>query len=114
KICDVSSTEYRAPDLRDMFLRFTGTDADTANVRAIGSRQMDAIQEITGSFISRPTSAPGAALLFAGGAFRSSAGNEETNPVNQGAEFYPSYSVSFSASRVARASVETRALNTAF
>ncbi|MCV6806860.1 phage tail protein, partial [Achromobacter ruhlandii] len=26
-------------DLRDMFRRFTGTDADTANARALGSRQ---------------------------------------------------------------------------
>ncbi|MDN4572680.1 hypothetical protein DBA34_05320, partial [Pandoraea cepalis] len=28
---DVSGTQFRIPDLRNMFLRFTGTDADTAN-----------------------------------------------------------------------------------
>jgi hypothetical protein len=32
------------PDLRNMFRRFTGTDADTANARALGSRQDDAFQ----------------------------------------------------------------------
>ncbi|MGO3892470.1 MAG: hypothetical protein ACTJHW_15975, partial [Paenalcaligenes sp.] len=47
KICDVSSTDFRAPDLRDQFLRFTGTDADTANARAVGSMQIDALQNIT-------------------------------------------------------------------
>ncbi|MFY1892300.1 phage tail protein, partial [Achromobacter xylosoxidans] len=28
---DYSATQFRVPDLRDMFRRFTGTDADTAN-----------------------------------------------------------------------------------
>lgn len=36
---DYSATQFRVPDLRDMFRRFTGTDLDTANVRALGSRQ---------------------------------------------------------------------------
>ncbi|VFR81308.1 Prophage tail fiber protein [plant metagenome] len=39
---DVNSTQFRVPDLRNMFRRFTGTDADTANARAMASRQMDA------------------------------------------------------------------------
>ncbi|MDH0547321.1 phage tail protein, partial [Achromobacter xylosoxidans] len=30
---DYSATQFRVPDLRDMFRRFTGTDADTANAR---------------------------------------------------------------------------------
>ncbi|WP_334168282.1 phage tail protein, partial [Achromobacter mucicolens] len=30
---DIDSTRFRVPDLRDMFRRFTGTDADTANAR---------------------------------------------------------------------------------
>ncbi|MCH4590640.1 phage tail protein, partial [Achromobacter xylosoxidans] len=41
---DYSATQFRVPDLRDMFRRFTGTDADTANVRALGSRQADAMK----------------------------------------------------------------------
>ncbi|MFY2675551.1 phage tail protein, partial [Achromobacter xylosoxidans] len=38
---DYSATQFRVPDLRDMFRRFTGTDADTANARAMGTRQAD-------------------------------------------------------------------------
>ena len=30
---DVSGTTFRVPDLRNMFRRYTGTDADTANAR---------------------------------------------------------------------------------
>ncbi|WOB75724.1 hypothetical protein [Achromobacter xylosoxidans] len=36
---DYSATQFRVPDLRDMFRRFTGTDADTANARALGTNQ---------------------------------------------------------------------------
>ncbi|WP_241144251.1 phage tail protein, partial [Achromobacter xylosoxidans] len=45
---DYSATQFRVPDLRDMFRRFTGTDLDTANARALGSRQRDASQRIVG------------------------------------------------------------------
>lgn len=41
---DYSATQFRVPDLRDMFRRFTGTDLDTANARALGSRQADAMK----------------------------------------------------------------------
>ena len=36
---NIDANTFRVPDLRDMFRRFTGTDADTANARALGSRQ---------------------------------------------------------------------------
>lgn len=36
---NINSSTFRIPDLRNQFLRMTGTDADTANARAIGSRQ---------------------------------------------------------------------------
>ncbi|AOU92061.1 hypothetical protein [Achromobacter ruhlandii] len=36
---DYSATQFRVPDLRDMFRRFTGTDADTANARSLGTVQ---------------------------------------------------------------------------
>lgn len=42
---DYSATQFRVPDLRDMFRRFTGTDLDTANARSLGSRQADGIRE---------------------------------------------------------------------
>lgn len=41
---DVSGTTFRVPDLRNMFRRYTGTDADTANARALASRQAAAIE----------------------------------------------------------------------
>lgn len=41
---DIDANTFRVPDLRDMFRRFTGTDADTANARALGSKQGGAIQ----------------------------------------------------------------------
>ncbi|WP_051658872.1 hypothetical protein [Bordetella bronchiseptica] len=41
---DVSETQFRVPDLRNMFRRYTGTDADTANARTMGTRQAGALQ----------------------------------------------------------------------
>ena len=49
---DYSASEFRVPDLRDMFRRFTGTDADTANARVLGSFQK-------GSIVSMDNGAPG-------------------------------------------------------
>ena len=41
KFADVDATYFRLPDLRDMHVRFTGTNADTAAARALGSYQAD-------------------------------------------------------------------------
>ncbi|WP_076591970.1 hypothetical protein [Herminiimonas arsenitoxidans] len=41
---DVDATYFRAPDLRNMFWRYTGTDADTANARTLGSSKGDTLQ----------------------------------------------------------------------
>jgi len=41
KFADVDATYFRLPDLRDMHLRFTGTNADTAAARLLGSYQAD-------------------------------------------------------------------------
>ncbi|MBF8179669.1 hypothetical protein IXC47_18460, partial [Herminiimonas contaminans] len=41
---DVDATYFRTPDLRDMFRRYTGTDADTANARTMGSFKADTLQ----------------------------------------------------------------------
>ena len=42
---DVSSTRFRLPDLRNQFIRFTGTDADNANARLLGSYQASEIKK---------------------------------------------------------------------
>ena len=41
---DYDASQFRVPDLRNMFRRFTGTDADTANARTVGSRQGDSLR----------------------------------------------------------------------
>jgi len=41
---DVSNSQFRVPDLRNQFRRYTGTDADSANARGLGMRQKDALQ----------------------------------------------------------------------
>ncbi|MCG2598682.1 MAG: phage tail protein [Achromobacter sp.] len=45
---DYSATQFRVPDLRDMFRRFTGTDLDTANARALASRQSGSAIAVNG------------------------------------------------------------------
>ena len=115
KICDVSSTEFRAPDLRDMFLRFTGTDADTANARELGSEQPDAIQHLEGSFGGASDGLEAGIVYAVSGVFASS---ETGLPAMVYSTVNPSVMrnrhVLFDASRVARTAVETRSLNTAF
>lgn len=44
---DVDANTFRVPDLRDMFRRFTGTDADTANARTLGTVQAGAFPSHT-------------------------------------------------------------------
>jgi hypothetical protein len=103
---DLDGDNFMAPDLRNQFLRMTGTDADTANVRALGSRQLDALQNITGTVGQVRTS-----LALGTGAFSVIASGTDLAPTGGSAN--QSY-FSFDASRVARTSTETRSLNTAY
>lgn len=43
RLGDMGDGTYRLPDICDMFIRGTGTDIDTANPRALGSKQVDAV-----------------------------------------------------------------------
>ncbi|WP_415301837.1 hypothetical protein [Alcaligenes sp. SJTW-7] len=43
----ISGSNVRMPDLRDQFIRATGTDADTANARALGSAQSGATKMLS-------------------------------------------------------------------
>jgi len=84
------------------------SDADTANARTLGSRQSDALQNITGSFQQALFDGTNG---LGGGAF--SVSN------NNGASYVSGASgnmrkVDFDASNVARASTETRSTNVAF
>jgi hypothetical protein len=105
---DVDANTFRVPDLRDMFRRFTGTDADTANARLLGSRQRDAVQRITGQFGMRNT----VDVAVTGGAItQTSAGNTAAVGTSGSG---PYVVMQFDSSLVARTSSETRSGNVAF
>jgi len=89
---DVSSSQFRVPDLRNQFRRFTGTDADSANERVLGSRQLDAFKShshrLVGSGLSSNSgpvtgSAPNVTTYIPQVNFwTSGAGGAETRPIN--------------------------------
>jgi len=101
---DVSDSQFRVPDLRNQFLRFTGTDVDGLSERALGSRQLDATQLVTGSLgrvLSGAINGPFVYVNHSAGGLKSGweAGIGHTD---------------FDNSRVARTSSETRPVNVAF
>lgn len=112
-----SGGQIRLPDMRNMFDRAYGTDADTANARALGSRQSDALQRVTGQMQLRPDDTGGAAILnaptgafgvvVAGGSTGAARMVSSPDPLTQNI-------VSFDNNRVARTSSETRASNAAY
>lgn len=102
---DVDANSFRAPDLRNMFRRYTGTDADTANARALASKQMDALQRIVGSADGYND------FSTFSGAMRGS--NPSTGAPNLG-DRATNHQVDFDSARVTRSSTETRPMNTAF
>lgn len=80
---DFSAAQFRAPDLRDMFRRFTGTDLDTANARVIGSRQADQFRAHThGGTTHSGQGAAGGSLLVGGSGQTAATGGSETRPAN--------------------------------
>ncbi|EHK65311.1 hypothetical protein [Achromobacter arsenitoxydans] len=103
---DVDANQFRVPDLRNMFRRFTGTDADTANARQFGSWQFDATQRTFGTLDGFND------FSAVSGVF------DHSNPVpgeqataGNGTQYH---GLSFDNARVARTSSETRPKNTAF
>lgn len=88
---DVSGTQFRVPDARNMFPRFAGTDADTGNERKAGTKQADALRRHSHTltmFASSTVFPPGSysAIMQTPGDSPSSATNEsggaETRPTN--------------------------------
>lgn len=103
-------TQFRLPDLRNMFLRFTGTDVDTANSRAMGGKQGDAIRNITG--YCAPYYAP--ELDGNSGAMFTQTWGPATAKIGViGADPGASSSVNFDASRQVPTSTENRPINVA-
>ena len=85
---DVSGTQFRIPDLRNMFRRFTGTDADTANARTLATKQAFTVQTHSHTFMGsvQAVGAGGYPVPYGGGASNvtNAAGSAETRPVNTG------------------------------
>lgn len=105
---DVDANTFRVPDLRDMFRRFTGTDADTANARALGSRQRDASQRIVGQFGLRNT----VDVAINGGAITQSSAGGTAAVGTSG--FGPYVVMQFDSALNTRTSSETRSASAAF
>jgi hypothetical protein len=100
-IASLGSGDWKAPDLRDVFQRMSGTDADTANPRPVGTYQADALQNITGQF-------QGSEAGSQSGAFATGA---QGGVLADGSTIR--YLYTFNASRVARTSIETRGASAA-
>lgn len=83
---DYSATQFRVPDLRDMFRRFTGTDLDTANARALGSAQIDMFKAHSHTIPNQGAGAGTASLTNGNGDSNTyptgTRGGAETRPVN--------------------------------
>ena len=87
---DLGNGNFQLPDLRNQFWRATGTNADTANARVIGSAQPAALANHQHTFtissnVANPGSGSGGFLVTATGtpnAFVSFVGGSETRPSN--------------------------------
>jgi hypothetical protein len=86
---NIDTNTFRVPDLRDMFRRFTGTDADTANARALGSRQAHQFQAHSHGLLLRDFNSGFGTVPFgtaggggSGGGVTSNSGGTETRPTN--------------------------------
>lgn len=89
KFADVDANSFRFPDLRDMFTRFTGTDADTSAARGLGSTQGQQIQSHQHSVGITPTATTPASggianqvTAFSTAMLSGATGGAETRPVN--------------------------------
>lgn len=65
---------FKVPDLRNMFVRFTGTNIDTANARPLGSVQLDAAQLMTGNLSNMASIGSPSSGVFSGSSSSSNAG----------------------------------------
>lgn len=54
RFVDLGGDNFRVPDLRNVFIRATGTDADNANARALGSYQKDSVISHSHAVYYRP------------------------------------------------------------
>ncbi|MFJ2713831.1 phage tail protein [Pseudomonas sp. NPDC087346] len=101
---DEGTGNFRLPDGRGEFLRGWDHGRGVDGGRAIGSYQLDTLQNITGTFDGYLD------ITTAGGAFSLSNMSTSSTPLNQKNAYHGAY---FDASKVARTSTETRPRNLA-
>lgn len=89
KFVDLGGDNFRCPDLRNQFRRFTGTDADTANARTLGTPQKDQLRAHDHRLtLSIPALASGSIYADVGaagdlsGVSTAVSGGSETRPTN--------------------------------
>ncbi len=87
KFVDLGGDSFRVPDLRNQFRRYTGTDADTANARTLGSGQADQLRAHSHPYgIAQLVQSGTGASAITGGITPASStantGGAETRPVN--------------------------------
>ncbi|WP_432786953.1 hypothetical protein AAEX37_01014 [Oligella sp. MSHR50489EDL] len=104
KFVDLGGDLFKAPDLRNQFIRGTGTDADNANARALGSYQQDAMQKITGRVGT-------VVKTGSSGVFKATL--DTISVAYGGAQSHTLAKVDLDSSLTARTSTETRSCNTA-
>lgn len=109
KFSVISGNNVRLPDLRNQFIRATGTDADTANARALGSLQGDAIRNIKGTYGNAAWRDQSNSWGEETGAFRA----EYRAGVSAGGSNNMGTVLTFDAARVVPTSTENRPVNTA-
>ncbi len=125
KFVDLGGDNFKVPDLRNTFIRATGFDSDSANVRQLGSYQGDAMRKISGSF--RDIVYQDLSFNTADGAFYAdtnfvnarSAVHDGANIRTSGTPMTPPTMSKgdgfvFDSSRVVPTSTENRTVNTAF
>lgn len=86
KFADVDANSFRFPDLRDVFARFAGTDADSGQAVALGSYKGDTLKAHTHGLTNDqfPVSSTGGTSLYRPGGSNAGAtnitGSAETAP----------------------------------
>lgn len=87
---------------------------NTANARGIGSRQVDALQNLTGSFGGIGNSTAVGMLTAGTGVFSTPGNSQFSDMAPSGVVNGRANTATFDASRVARTASETRAINAAY
>ncbi|MCI3205834.1 MULTISPECIES: phage tail protein [Pandoraea] len=81
RFVDLGGDNFRAPDLRNQFRRYTGTDADTANARTLGSGQVDQLRSHRHATLGTP---PGSISQSGSRAYLPATGSSGVGPFSGG------------------------------